>query len=220
MNTPKQASWIVKKIFDVREWFRQNNPNESLSNFCKNGKFCIKKLYNASRPQFQKCNWKRLTIASKAIPRHKFILWLALHRRLATVERLQRWGLMVSKDCVLYRSNEEEALDHLLFDCAYSRTMWATMLRWTGMQHQIGSWDEEIEWMAKVAVSKSKGEILVFLFTAVIYHVWQERNNRRFQGKEIECSRRIKEVVQMLHIRGQKIEKWKRELEKLNSHPS
>lgn len=206
MSTPKQASWIVKKIFDAREWLRQNNPTETLNNFCKKGKFCIKKVYTASRPKYQKCNWKRLTIASKAIPRHQFILWLALHRRLATVERLQKWGIVVSKDCVLCRSNAKETFDHLLFDCAYSRTMWSKILRWAEVKHQIGSWDEEISWIAKVAVNRSKGEILAFLFTAVVYHVWNERNNRRFQGKEITCNKRIKEIVLMLHIRGQSVE--------------
>ncbi|XP_016446059.1 uncharacterized protein LOC107771228 [Nicotiana tabacum] len=33
MSTPKQACWIVKKIFDARDWLRQNNPNETLKTF-------------------------------------------------------------------------------------------------------------------------------------------------------------------------------------------
>lgn len=129
MATPKQASWVIKKILDAREWFMQNCPNDTLSSYCKGGKFYIKKLYKAARPQYQKCNWKRLVTTSKAIPRHQFILWLALHRKWATVERLQKWGITVNKDCVLCSSNTKYTFEHLLFECTYSRNMWNAMLK-------------------------------------------------------------------------------------------
>ncbi|XP_019242019.1 PREDICTED: uncharacterized protein LOC109222065 [Nicotiana attenuata] len=198
----------------------QNCPNDTLNSYCKGGKFCIEKLYKASRPQYQKCNWKRSVTTSKAIPRHQFILWLALHRRLTAVERQQKWGIAVNKDCVICSRGTEETFQHLLSECTYSRNMWNAMLNWIEIQHQIGSWDEEIEWITKVVVNRTKGEILVFLFTAVVYQIWKERNNRRFQGIETTYNKSIKEIVLMLHIRGQQVDKWRKELEKLNSYPS
>lgn len=134
MSSPKQACWIIRNIFDARDWFSQNNPTNDLNSYCKKEKFSIKKLYIASKPQYQKCPWKRLTIASKALPKQHFILWLALHRRLATIERLQKWGISMSKECVLCQKNIEETKEHLLFEWEYSRILWAKLLQWTGIK--------------------------------------------------------------------------------------
>lgn len=71
-----------------------------------------------------------------------------------------------------------------------------------------------------MVVNRTKGEILVFLFTAVVYQIWKEMNNRRFRGIETTYRKRINEIVLILHIRGQQVDKWRKELEKLNSYPS
>jgi len=54
IDTPKQACWIVKKIFDTRQWFLEKHSRNELEQYQINGKFKIKKLCIAMRPQFQK----------------------------------------------------------------------------------------------------------------------------------------------------------------------
>ncbi|XP_016503770.1 uncharacterized protein LOC107821824 [Nicotiana tabacum] len=172
MDTPKQACWIVKKIFDTRQWFLKKHSRNKLEQYHRNGKFNIKKLYIVMRPQFQKIWWKKITTGSKAIPKYRFILWLALYRRVATVDRLRRWGSIVDNECVLCDTNEEKSMEHLWFGCSYAKTIWSKLLHWLNETHQIGNWDEKIRWLKSINTSKARGEVLVFLFTAMVYHVW------------------------------------------------
>ncbi|XP_075079090.1 uncharacterized protein LOC142164681 [Nicotiana tabacum] len=177
----------------------KRSPAADLNRCHKQGKFIIKQLYIATRHQYQKSPWKRLTIGSKALPKHQFILWLILlcGSSVATKEMGN-----ISSDCVLCGKNVKETMEHMMFAYDYSKTIWATLLQWIGERHQIGSWDEEIEWITRRAASKVRGNMLVFLFVAVVYHTWAERNQRRFHGKMIACTQRIKDIVLELHIKG------------------
>ncbi|KAK4737769.1 hypothetical protein R3W88_001466 [Solanum pinnatisectum] len=47
-----------------------------------------------------KVTWKHLALHPKIHPRYKFILWLAIHKQLAIVERLQTFGIIVPPNCV------------------------------------------------------------------------------------------------------------------------
>ncbi|XP_075097840.1 uncharacterized protein LOC142175160 [Nicotiana tabacum] len=219
MDTPKQACWLVRKIFDIRYWFLEKYTSVELHKYYRNGKFSIKKLYISMRPQFQKSLWKKVLTGSKAIPKHRFILWLEVHRKLATFDRLERWGVTVPKECVLCTTKEEESMEHIWFRCDYARTIWTLLLQWLNEKHQIGSWEEEIEWLKRRTANKTRGEILIFLFTAMVYHVWAERNKRRFQGEIVASNQRIKDIAMELHIVGQRETKWHKVLEKLKNFP-
>ncbi|XP_019239266.1 PREDICTED: uncharacterized protein LOC109219285 [Nicotiana attenuata] len=166
MQTPRQASWLVKKIFDIRDWYKKIETVANMDKFCVKGKFSIHKMYTLSRPQYPKVEWKALTLGN-GIPRHNFVLWLALNHRLTTVDRLAKWEIQVDQDC-------------------------------------IGTRLEEVAWMSKRARSgRAQNNILVFLFAAVTYQVWTERNMRRFQGKEKEAERKIRDIVLQIQIKGQ-----------------
>jgi len=77
-----------------------------------------------------------------------------------------------------------------------------------------------IKWLTSRNPSRARGEVLVFLFTAMVYHVWTERNNRRFQGKAVEGRQKIKDIVLELHLAGQNERKWQKELARLKNYPS
>lgn len=55
-------------------------------------------------PQRVNVEWKTLAMLKGLIPRHNFIMWLALHQRLTTVDRLGKWGIQVAIRCVLYET--------------------------------------------------------------------------------------------------------------------
>nr|XP_009781722.1 PREDICTED: uncharacterized protein LOC104230578 [Nicotiana sylvestris] len=50
------------------------------------------------------------------IPKHSFICWLAMHRRLLTRERLATLGICQKDHCVIC-GEEAETIDHLFFEC-------------------------------------------------------------------------------------------------------
>ncbi|XP_019248838.1 PREDICTED: uncharacterized protein LOC109228116 [Nicotiana attenuata] len=171
-------------------------------------------------PQYPKCSWKKITIGSKALTRHQSIQWLAMHKKLTTVDRLRKGGISVATDCVLYEKSIEETMEHLYFECDYFGHLWATLLKWLGETHTIGSWNAETEWLEKRSSSRVRAQLVRFLYAAVVYHVWVERNQRRFQDKKITSQQRIKFIILELHTRGQKEMKWQKELDKLNYYPS
>ncbi|XP_060181944.1 uncharacterized protein LOC132611538 [Lycium barbarum] len=182
MLRPKQASWIVRKIIDARDWFDTDDILTELTKFCQNGKFNIKLAYQSFLPQCPKVQWKSITMGNGIIPRQQFITWLAIQHRLATVDRLAKWGIQVAKHCVLCDLGTKETLAHFFFDCRYCSNIWSALLRWLGITRHSTSWYIEIAWLSqRVKSARPKAEILRFLFNATIYHVWLERNARRFQ---------------------------------------
>ncbi|XP_060182433.1 uncharacterized protein LOC132612113 [Lycium barbarum] len=159
-------------------------------------------------------------MGASSVPRHKFITWLAIQRRLATVDRLEKWGIKVDKKCVLCTSGRDETLDHLLFDCAYSCHIWHSLLRWMCINRQLTKWEDEVNWLAQqMKHNRARAEILKFLFAAAIYNVWIARNCRRFQRVSQKSSQRVKEIALQLHIKGNYQRKWQLMLQKLNSFP-
>ncbi|XP_019241243.1 PREDICTED: uncharacterized protein LOC109221239 [Nicotiana attenuata] len=157
-------------------------------------------------PQYPKCHWKRITIDSKALPRHQFILWLAMHKKLATVDRLRKWGISIASDCVLCEKDTEGTMEHLFFECDYSRNMWATLLKWLGERHQIGSWNAEIEWLEKRSSCRVRAHVLRFLFAAVIYHVWTEKSKKNSREDDSKPSEGEEYYPRATHTRAEGIQ--------------
>ncbi|XP_019228166.1 PREDICTED: uncharacterized protein LOC109209363 [Nicotiana attenuata] len=86
MEVPKQASWLVRKIFNAREWWA--NDMQRMQSCMKNGKFNIKTSYIQSSPEWPKVRWKSVTMINGSLPKQQFIMWMAMHKRMATVDRL------------------------------------------------------------------------------------------------------------------------------------
>jgi hypothetical protein len=69
---------------------------------------------------------------TKAPPKVKFFFWLALHRRLWTVECRKRHGLQDSDEyamCV----QEPEMIDHLFLGCVFARQLWFRLVTPVGL---------------------------------------------------------------------------------------
>lgn len=87
-------------------------------------------------PQYQKVPWKSIVLQTSIHPRFKFILWLAAHERLATVDRLNKIGVHVPQDCAFCKATIE-TLEHLFFECSVTTRVWTRLLVWLGMKRNI-----------------------------------------------------------------------------------
>ncbi|XP_060200091.1 uncharacterized protein LOC132628310 [Lycium barbarum] len=134
MNTPSQASWMVRKIFNMRKVWHTMVATKMV----QDSKFLISKVYTAIRGDVQNVEWKHLVCHNSAEPRQVFILWLQLWGRLRTKEVLLKWGLTVSPTCVLCDQAPENA-NHLFFECPYSQTLWREVLKWQTWCRRISS---------------------------------------------------------------------------------
>ncbi|KAI3855780.1 hypothetical protein MKX03_033460 [Papaver bracteatum] len=97
------------------------------------GDFTLKDTYNALRDKVPKVTWHSLVWFSNCIPRHCFIVWVALHRGLKTRFKLLSWGLDVDHVCVLCNHMIEDDL-HLLFHCSYSAIVWEKLYPLLGLR--------------------------------------------------------------------------------------
>lgn len=93
VNLSNQTSWILRKIItvvsEIRGWSKDSTDL----------KFSMKKVYILLSGDCERVRWKRLISNNQAALKSRFILWLALHNRLATVDRLSIWGVECDTNC-------------------------------------------------------------------------------------------------------------------------
>ncbi|XP_015167982.1 uncharacterized protein [Solanum tuberosum] len=146
---------------------------------------------------------------------------MILQRKLSTVDRVLKWGIQADANCVLCNTGHIENFDHLFYACPYSSYVWKAMLKWLGYHRQVGSWEYEVKWMiSRVKNSRPRAGILGFCFAAIIYNIWMERNNQRFNAKKGSTAQRLKEITVQVHIEGQRHCKWKPHLDQLIGYPN
>ncbi|KAI8538315.1 hypothetical protein RHMOL_Rhmol09G0092900 [Rhododendron molle] len=149
-----------------------------------NGKFSIASLWDKLRTFFPKVGWHRLMWFPGHIPKCSFITWLAVQHRLSTVDRLMLFGISNSNQCSFCQGSESH--DHLFFNCPFSQLVWDAMLAKLRVNWHSRTWSE---WVTFLSNKKGKSLHVVLtklVFTATVYHVWIERNIRKFQNKS--CS--------------------------------
>ncbi|KAH0712360.1 hypothetical protein KY289_008319 [Solanum tuberosum] len=91
VRIPRNASWVVRKVLEAREKLRirshsHGTISQQMQGIQLGGKFSIHKMYISLLPGHPKVAWKSLTMHPRIHPRHRFILWLAIKQRLATVK--------------------------------------------------------------------------------------------------------------------------------------
>ncbi|KAL0282162.1 UNVERIFIED_CONTAM: hypothetical protein Sradi_7269400 [Sesamum radiatum] len=126
-------------------------------------------------------SWTGLLEGCFKIPRHGFILWLAIKERLSTMDR--PWFGQQGADCVLCNDASAESHSHLFFNCVYSRRCLAVLefsvrFKWPGFDWQLGILWASRRWRGAHLLNVASRSLLA----SVVYHLWLERNNRRFKA--------------------------------------
>ncbi|XP_075100086.1 uncharacterized protein LOC142176401 [Nicotiana tabacum] len=134
---PRNASWVIHKIFKAKAQFQEAGYSEE--DVTQLDSFSTKQMYKRLQGGFQKVPWRGLVCNNKGMPKWIFILRLAILDRLATKERLARWGLMEETVCSLcQRSNE--IVQHLFFECDVAWEIWQKLLQWEGIMRRKKQW--------------------------------------------------------------------------------
>ncbi|KAH0639508.1 hypothetical protein KY285_036094 [Solanum tuberosum] len=84
-------------------------------------------------------------------------------KRLATIERLEKFGIQVPPNCV-FCGTTKETFDHLYF----------------------GSQRSQVAWISAIAKKTIQGaEIATSVFVMIVYIIWRERNQIIFQQESL-----------------------------------
>lgn len=79
--------------------------------------------------------------------KHKFSNWLAMRSRLHTADKIARYDLMISPDCLLCGSTVETQ-EHLLFHCCYSKKILEQIKIWIEIHTAGNDLSRLISWIA------------------------------------------------------------------------
>lgn len=108
------------------------------------------------------------------------MLWLACNGRLATKDRLIRFGMISNDSCCF--CPQTETLQHLVFSCDVTKRIWQHILVW--MQFDTPTQrDDELRWV----ISQRKGKwwkalLVKMTFTEAVYGVWRFQKDILFFG--------------------------------------
>lgn len=130
--------------------------------------------------------------SNPARPQAKFTLWLIYMERLATKDRLLKFGIPTDGKCMY--CDHLENIDDLFFNCEKSRNVWKSILGWTGYYRNPLSWSTRT-WIT--LETKRKGwrrKLLKLAIAETIYTIWRDMNAKIFQpqSKKIDMVETIR----------------------------
>ncbi|XP_074297257.1 uncharacterized protein LOC141627962 [Silene latifolia] len=189
-SPPTSSSWYWRKICQVKEVFREAyQQNRWITNAGK--EYTISKGYEYIRVKCQKVDWHRMTWNKWTIPKHSFIAWIYKHKNMNTNDKLHNLGISTENTCCLCAQNVE-TLEHLFFDCGYSRKVIDLVSHWIRVplpRHAI------LQWSLRRRGVQIKVDLTFAVINAFIYHVWRQRNLCKY-GFTLTCPRKIALTVE------------------------
>ena len=165
------------------------------------GIFSVRSAWDTMRIRGTVVRWHQIVWFRKAIPRHSFVLWLAIQGGFCTQDRLMDFGTSGCSRCFLCGCSGED-IDHLLFQCTFSSRVWTTVLAMCGLDWSPRTWSQTIEWMYQY-INGSLCQLLVRLsFAASVYYIWRERNARCHDEPPRSCSVLLSDIVFSVRTRA------------------
>ncbi|KAL2248022.1 UNVERIFIED_CONTAM: putative mitochondrial protein [Sesamum indicum] len=110
------------------------------------GRPTTQSLYRLFCPPGPKVGWSSLLSGSLKIPRHNFILWLAIQEKLPTIDK--PWMTHLG-GCILYDEGTTETHTHMFFRCRFSRGCLAAIRQHIRFAWPNREWTRDVEWASR-----------------------------------------------------------------------
>ncbi|XP_023637566.1 uncharacterized protein LOC111830212 [Capsella rubella] len=141
-------------------------------------RFSTKDTWNHIRTASSRVAWGKGVWFSHATPKFTFCVWLAVHDRLPTGEKMVKWSRGLSGICE-FCQQDVETRDHLFFACSYASEIWASTAKGLLLSHYTTDWTRLIALISTPHQDRVHTFLLRYAFQAVVYGIWRERNCRR-----------------------------------------
>uniref|UniRef100_A0A251VET6 Putative reverse transcriptase zinc-binding domain-containing protein n=1 Tax=Helianthus annuus TaxID=4232 RepID=A0A251VET6_HELAN len=133
-------------------------------------------------------DWCKIVWFAQCIPRHAFMMWLIMKRKLLTQDKILQWDLSRRKNmnmmCCLLCFENFDSHPHLFFECKYSAQVWTLIRDKGGMNSVSPIWSEVVHWLnARSLQKRANIYVAKLLVAATAYNIWQERNARLFKNQ-------------------------------------
>ncbi|GJZ84463.1 RNA-directed DNA polymerase, eukaryota, reverse transcriptase zinc-binding domain protein [Tanacetum coccineum] len=90
----------------------------------KERKFNVSQVYFDLSSDNEAVKWSNLVWFTQNIPKHSFILWLAIQNKLSTQDKIKSWGSFDMMMCSLC-NQDMDSHQHLFFQCKYAEDFWS-----------------------------------------------------------------------------------------------
>ncbi|GJV03652.1 RNA-directed DNA polymerase, eukaryota, reverse transcriptase zinc-binding domain protein [Tanacetum coccineum] len=140
-----------------------------------------------------KMEWYPVIWYNMSIPKHTFVVWMALQNKLMTQENIAKWKDDDGMKCSLCQCCMD-SIEHLFFMCPYTNAVWGEIQKMLNVQLSY-VWHIIVDELIGLPNNKNVWSIVRRLvFGAAVYFIWQERNRRMFQNEK----REVKNVVEII----------------------
>ncbi|XP_056854095.1 uncharacterized protein LOC130503495 [Raphanus sativus] len=165
---------LTTVTLDEREDFYEWEVNGRV-----NGRYSMGEIYIYLKGPQPLVSWSNVIWTSYGIPRQSFLMWLVLLDRCPTRDRMIRWGIDVSPNCLLCNTTNESR-NHLFFECAYTATIWGAIAARCQLRPLL-NWDSTLMQLQSLGGNKDLKRLTLLAVQATIYWIWRERNTRIHQ---------------------------------------
>ncbi|XP_071729411.1 uncharacterized protein [Rutidosis leptorrhynchoides] len=158
--------------------------------------FSVSVVWDTIRPHAPTIPWCSVIWYSQCIPRHAFIVWLLMGERLKTQDKLKacerNLQLNVNLTCALCKS-QPDSHDHLFFYCPVSKQLCKKFTHVVAVANWSSDWKNLREILIPYANRNvARGVVAKLVFGALVYYVWQERNNRLYGQRLVRWTSSMK----------------------------
>ncbi|XP_021969697.1 uncharacterized protein LOC110864814 [Helianthus annuus] len=145
-------------------------------------------VWNSLRITQQEVDWAVVIWFPQCIPKHAFLVWLIMRKKLLTQDKILKWGLERRKNmnmmCCLLCYADIDSHDHLFFECKFSAHVWSLVRSKVGMDTVDPKWSSIVNWlMSRRRLKTAASFVERILVGATAYTIWQERNARLFKNQ-------------------------------------
>ncbi|KAK4713181.1 hypothetical protein R3W88_019088 [Solanum pinnatisectum] len=141
------------------------------------GEYSITSGYLALLGNREKLLTSELIWNSVSLPRQRFIMWLAIQKRLLTKERLKHMNIQVATtECCLCQEAVLKTNKHLFVECEYITRVRTSLLIWTNTPMPATDVSLTLEMIRKKHWKEFKKDVIAVLWGAMVYHIWKARN--------------------------------------------
>ncbi|XP_059441055.1 uncharacterized protein LOC132173556 [Corylus avellana] len=139
--------------------------------------------------------WWKMVLFPHAIPKHAFILWLAMQNRLITGDQLIRWGYNGDVKC-LFDHNQMESREHMFFECSFRYQIWKFCMLRCRVNNPSVIWGEIMQLgISQWGNNALKGILCHLVLGSVVYNLWCTRNDIKHSSQPSTEEQLLKKIL-------------------------
>ncbi|GKB89360.1 reverse transcriptase zinc-binding domain-containing protein, partial [Tanacetum coccineum] len=179
---------LIASVLESIQSYWQKDKVIWIANNASPKQFTMRNVYDNLRDHNEEVKWGKLVWFSQCVPKHSYILWMAVQQRLLTHVRMRKWGSFNMMVCGLCMRCEESH-DHLFFECEYSKAIWTKLQSLMACSINDHRWDDIVRSIAEKPCLNSIWSVIRRLcLGAAVYYIWQERNYKIFKDQKRKWS--------------------------------